>query len=326
MNNLVKLLLFFLIGVAFVSFVITPTLLFAFDASTENIKDLQEQSNQLGNAATLNPETLQDIVTEGAKTIKAQVTKADYLFIYCSQIAYNVLCFLISALLFRKFSFSKENTKQDWTKSNAILYFLTPFLLLSALPIIGESLYLNEWLGIDWLIKQSGYDLNENSVGNMIFGYAVFVPETKIQLLTSIVFVAIIPAIGEELFFRGSLQKSLEPHLGSIHNTIFVTALIFSALHFEITAFFYRFFLGVILGYVFYWSKNLLIPILIHALNNGMTVFMMYYTFSATEVINVSTQSENQKIFTLIFSTISAAVILWIYYYQSKKHSTPAAW
>lgn len=319
MNNLAKLFLFFLVAVALVSFVVTPSLLYVFDASSENISELQEKSQQLGNAEAINPENLQQIITDGAKKIKSQISKADYLFIYCSQISYNILCFLISALLFRKLTFSKQSIRQDWTKTNVALYFLTPFLLLSALPIIGESLYLNKLLGIDWLIEQSGYNVNEGSVGNMIFSYAVFVPETKLQLFTSIVFVAIIPAIGEELFFRGSLQKTLMPHLGNIHNTIFVTALIFSALHFEITAFFYRFFLGVILGYIFYWTKNLMIPILIHALNNGMTVFTMYYTFSAIDVIDASSQTGNDKSFALIYSTVAAASILWVYYTHFKR-------
>ena len=321
MNNLTKLFLFFLVAVTMVSFVITPSLLYVLDASSENISELQDKSQQLGNAEALNPENLQQIVAEGAKKIKSQITKSDYLFIYCSQIAYNFLCFLISALLFRKLVFSKQSIKKDWSKTNISLYFLTPFLLLSALPIIGESLHLNKMLGIDWLIEQSGYNLNEGSVGNMIFSYAVFVPETKFQLFTSIVFVAIIPAIGEELFFRGSLQKTLTPHLGNIHNTIFVTAFIFSALHFEITAFFYRFFLGVILGYIFYWTKNLMIPILIHALNNGMTVFTMYYTFSATEVIDTSSQAGNDKAFALIYSTLAASSILWVYYLYFKKQN-----
>ncbi|MFT6716262.1 MAG: membrane protease YdiL (CAAX protease family) [Saprospiraceae bacterium] len=319
MNNFTKLFLFFFIAVALVSFVITPILMNAFDANRDTISELQAQSQQLGNAENITPETLQQIITEGAKKIKSQITRADYLFIYCSQIAYNILCFLISALLFRKIAFSKQSRNKDWTKTNVILYFLTPFLLLSSLPIIGESLHLNDWLGINWLIEQSGFNLNEGSVGNMIFSYAVFVPETSIQLFTSIIFVAIVPAIGEELFFRGSLQKTLTPHLGNIHNTIFVTALIFSALHFEITAFFYRFFLGVILGYVFHWTKNLLIPILIHALNNGMTIFTMYYSYNAT-LSETPTEVASDTAYALILSSASAGIMLWIYYAHFKKH------
>lgn len=319
MSNLAKLFLFFLAAALLVSFVITPSLLFAFDANKEHIIELQEQSNKLGSDAKINPETLQNIVTEGAKKIKNQLNDTEYLFIYCSQVAYNLLCFLICGLIYRKITFSPEIKKQDWTKIPPALYFLTPVLLMSSLPIIGETLHLNDLLGIDWLLEQTGLNLNKSSVGNMIFSYAVFVPETKLQLLTSIIFVAIIPAVGEELFFRGSLQKTLSPLLGNIHNTIFITAFIFSALHFEITAFFYRFFLGVMLGYVYFWSKNLLVPILIHALNNGMTAFAMYYTFNADSAINIDPSTGSEKIMTLALSGITAGVVLWIYYLNYRR-------
>jgi membrane protease YdiL (CAAX protease family) len=318
MNNLAKLFLLFITAFAAVNFVFAPVFIFVFDASTENIRELQEQSYQLGKAKNLDSENLQQAIIDSARQIKSQVTKADYLFIYFQQSAYNILCFLICALIFRKITFSKQSIKQDWSKSNALLYLLTPVLLVSLIPIIGETLNLNEWLGIDRLIALSGYDVNGKSVGNMIFSYAVFIPETNFELVTSIIFVAITPAIGEELFFRGSLQKTLEPYFGNIHNTIFVTALIFSAFHFEITAFFYRFFLGVLLGYVFFWSKNLLIPILIHALNNSMGVVQMFLIKDGQVPKNLPQPSEIQNVFVLIFFTTCASGILMIYHFFYK--------
>jgi len=318
MNNLLKLFLLFLAAIAIVSFLLTPALLFAFDADADNIRALQEESQKIAATEDISPGMLQQTVTESAKRIKAQITQGDYLFIYSSQIGYNLLCFLICGLIFRKIGHSKLSNKVDWNKTPGMLYVLAPILLITALPIIGQSLQLNEWLGINKLMEHLDYDVNVKSVGNMIFSYAVFVPESIPQLITSLIFVAIVPAFGEEIFFRGSLQKTLQGQIGNIHNTIFITALIFSAFHWEITAFFYRFFLGVLLGYTFYWTKNLFIPILIHALNNGISVAMMYYTNEVSEITETPNQS-GPEAFALIISTVSAAGILWIYHLYHKK-------
>ncbi|MFT6747699.1 MAG: membrane protease YdiL (CAAX protease family) [Glaciecola sp.] len=321
MNNLVKLFLFFLIAVVVVSYVITPSLAYLFDANPDNLKALHEESIKLGNDESFDLNTLQSRVIQGAKTIKTKLTDADYYYVYSQQICYNILCFLITALVFRKLYV--KNRKLDWKKTNIALLFLTPLLLATSLPLISATLSLNEILKINQVLNYFGFDPDSNTVGNMIYSYAIIAPETKLQLVYSFLFIAIVPAVGEELFFRGGLQKVLVKRFGNIHNAIFFSALIFSAFHGDITAFFYRFFLGIILGYTFYWTKNLLIPIFIHAANNGITAFGMYYAFNATDIPDVDTiDLASQKTYAVIFSTIGTAAILWVYYFFYKAQST----
>ena len=89
--------------------------------------------------------------------------------------------------------------------------------------------------------------------------------------------IAIVPAVGEELLFRGVLQKIFEKSFKNYHVAIWVTAILFSALHMQFYGFLPRLLLGAIFGYVFYWSGSLWLPILGHFINNGSVVILSYF-------------------------------------------------
>ena len=100
--------------------------------------------------------------------------------------------------------------------------------------------------------------------------------QTK-NIIANFFIMALIPAIGEELIFRGCFQKVIGKWWNSAHLAIFVTAFLFSAIHLQFYGFLPRFLLGLLLGYLFYWSKNLWIPIIAHFLNNLMVLLLYYY-------------------------------------------------
>ncbi|WP_158233453.1 CPBP family intramembrane glutamic endopeptidase [Reichenbachiella sp. 5M10] len=90
------------------------------------------------------------------------------------------------------------------------------------------------------------------------------------------VIVAILPAIGEELLFRGLIQKYFVKAIKNPHLAIWLTAVMFSAFHMQFFGFFPRMLLGALFGYFYYYSGNLLYAILAHFVNNGLTIVMLY--------------------------------------------------
>lgn len=90
------------------------------------------------------------------------------------------------------------------------------------------------------------------------------------------VVIAIIPAIGEEFVFRGLIQTELQRAFGNPHVAIWLAAAFFSAFHFQFLGFFPRMLIGALLGYVYFWSGNLWLPIVVHFLNNGLQVIALY--------------------------------------------------
>jgi hypothetical protein len=77
---------------------------------------------------------------------------------------------------------------------------------------------------------------------------------------------------GEELLFRGALQTIFLRWIRNPHVAILLVAFIFSAIHMQFYGFFPRLALGLLFGYLFYWSNNLWIPIFAHLVNNGAVV------------------------------------------------------
>jgi membrane protease YdiL (CAAX protease family) len=126
--------------------------------------------------------------------------------------------------------------------------------------------------------------------------------EVLVKLLTSnmspvyfsfvFLVVAVIAGVGEELVFRGFVQTEFvrafkNPHLG-----IWLAAVFFSAFHMQFFGFFPRLLIGAMLGYLYFWSGNLWIPIICHFLNNGLQVIGLYlYQLNIHHVDMESTDS-----------------------------------
>lgn len=89
------------------------------------------------------------------------------------------------------------------------------------------------------------------------------------QGLAALVVLAGLPAVVEELVFRGLIQRGLGRWLHSSHGSVWLTAALFSLLHVQFLGFVPRFILGLVLGYLYLWSDNLLVPIVAHFTQNA---------------------------------------------------------
>ena len=92
-----------------------------------------------------------------------------------------------------------------------------------------------------------------------------------------VVVIALVPAIAEELVFRGVIQKNLvrwfSPHVG-----VWLGAALFSAIHFQFFGFVPRFVLGLVLGYLYLWSGNILVSMAAHFTQNAFQLLIIYLT------------------------------------------------
>lgn len=95
-------------------------------------------------------------------------------------------------------------------------------------------------------------------------------------LAFNIFMVALLPAIGEELLFRGVIQRIFTNMTRNYHWGIWISAILFSALHMQFYGFVPRVLLGAIFGYILVWSGSMWLPILGHFINNAIAVTAMY--------------------------------------------------
>ena len=97
-------------------------------------------------------------------------------------------------------------------------------------------------------------------------------------LLVVLLIVGVLAGIGEELTFRGILQKLILDKCRNRHIAIWTAAFIFSAIHFQFYGFIPRLLLGAFFGYLLVGSGNLWLPVAAHFLNNAMTTLYTYFS------------------------------------------------
>ena len=129
-------------------------------------------------------------------------------------------------------------------------------------------------------------------------------------MLFNLVIIALIPAIGEELTFRGVLQQSLTRKMNP-HIAIILSSAIFSFIHFQFYGFLPRMFLGMLLGYMFYITNSLWTSMLMHFVNNGATV-VIYYLCNIGVIEDAEHFGETQNVWIIIASAvITIGLIVW---------------
>ena len=185
--------------------------------------------------------------------------------------------FIVPPILYGWIVYKKPITSLSLkTFSTPINWLLVLALMVVAMPFMtwlvefNEQLILPDFLApLENWMKQSEQSaealtkvfLTFNGVGSFVY---------------ILLIVAIVPAVGEELLFRGVLQKIMVSWFKNYHVAIWVTAILFSALHMQFYGFLPRMLLGALFGYVFYWSGSLWLPIFGHFINNGSVVALSY--------------------------------------------------
>lgn len=126
-------------------------------------------------------------------------------------------------------------------------------------------------------------------------------------LFSNIFLIALIPALGEELFFRGTLQRVLKDWKG-VKTAIWISAVIFSAIHFEFYGFVPRMLLGAFLGYLLFWSENLWLPVTAHFINNLIAILFYYFKNNGYKLPDIDTVGTGN---TLWLGIVSGSLVIF---------------
>lgn len=130
-------------------------------------------------------------------------------------------------------------------------------------------------------------------------------------LLLNLLIIALIPAVGEEMTFRGVLQQSLTRKMNP-HAAIILSAAIFSFIHFQFYGFLPRMFLGILLGYMFYITGSLWTSILMHFVNNGSLVVLYYLNNKGIINVDVEHFCETWSMWYFVASAVvTIGLIAW---------------
>lgn len=142
------------------------------------------------------------------------------------------------------------------------------------------------------------------------------------SLFSSLLIIAALAAVSEELLFRSVLQKGLMRLFKNVHVAIIVTAFVFSAFHMDFFGFLPRFILGLMLGYMFWMTGSIFPSMLMHFVNNATIVMLHYLNTRGFIDIDVDHFCSTDNVLVIILSLIMTVAIFIICNRFSKRQDS----
>ncbi|MCK9209818.1 MAG: CPBP family intramembrane metalloprotease [Ignavibacteriaceae bacterium] len=258
--------------------------------------------------------------------------KADANALRLITMAGQVLFILLPALIFSKIIYEDVTRVIRFRTAPWIEIALFTVGIIALTPVLQNYLYIQNYF-LEQLAKQNGFihmikdsldsldKLVESSYGSLLKIHSAMDGAIVIAV------VAITPAVCEEVMFRGFIQKSFElkykPFLGAL-----ITAIFFGLYHFNPYAFLPLTILGFYLGYSAYKSNSILVPVVLHFINN-LSAVVLFMVFGDSELEQSKAITSTELTPTLISLTYQIILFVLVligiqYYYRKKKRVTAA--
>ncbi|MBS1948367.1 MAG: CPBP family intramembrane metalloprotease [Bacteroidetes bacterium] len=219
----------------------------------------------------------------------------------------TICIFLLPALLFAfiAFRFRQFYFLGFRKQERGSFYIIAVVIVVFVFPFVGWLGELNEHIPLSkWMIE------SEKEAGRQMGAFLKM--SSTSDVVINILLVALLPAICEEVFFRGCVQRILIQLFKSPWSGIVITAALFSAFHMEFAGFLPRMFLGILLGALFWYGNSLWINIIAHFFYNGIQVIAVLW--------DPKIASQNPSV--PVYAALISGIIVFSLLYVVKKQST----
>ena len=240
-------------------------------------------------------------------------------FLRFMQALSQVFCMLLPALLFAFMFYPNVSSffKLRFARKQTLVTIFGCLAFVTIIPIIdiitqwNNAMHLPESMSA---IEQQIRDLGLQSEEML----AKFLEQEggPLLLLANIVVMAVVPAVCEEFIFRGAVQQTCAKWFGNHHWAILLTAAVFSIIHFDLFNFMPRFLMGLLLGYIFYYSGTIWASIMAHFTNNALVVLI--YHFFGAESVKISTPGQ-VNVWLIVVGVVLTSLIAYFFVKTSKK-------
>lgn len=236
------------------------------------------------------------------------------------QILQSIFLFIIPAVivgyLFEQSSLGYFGMKKIPAGSVVLMIIL---IMMVSLPLINWLVSINEMMKLpsslagmeNWMkdTEDQAAKITEKFLDVHTFGgFAV-----------NMLMIAIIPAIGEEMLFRGLFQRLFGEWFKNNHVAIFLAAFLFSAVHLQFYGFLPRMMLGVMFGYMYIWTGTLWAPIFAHFLNNGAAVLVSYLSNRGIIHADYEKFGSTDSVFLIFTSVVFTGLLLYGIFLRSRQ-------
>lgn len=225
--------------------------------------------------------------------------------------------FLIPSLLFGYFSDPQPASYLGLRKPGKEIYWILGIVsLIAAIPLVEYTGVLNRQLPVGQSTYKSIQGMEEDAARTIKF---MLGGHTITNLVINLVFIALFAGIGEELFFRGVLQRLLVKAFKSPWVGIVLAAFAFSFFHFQFFGFVPRFLLGILLGAIYWYSGSLWPAILAHFFYDALFIVLAYNNPALVESAEASIfEKTGSLVLMAIVSLVLTVLLVWF----MKRNST----
>jgi membrane protease YdiL (CAAX protease family) len=187
-------------------------------------------------------------------------------------------------------------------------------LIIVAIPFINFTEMINSKLSLPTFLSGVEQWMKNAEESAKMLTEAFLNTNTISSLMVNLFVMAIIPAIGEELVFRGLFQRLFTEWFKNVHWGIIASAAVFSAFHFQFYGFIPRMLLGVVFGYFLVWSGSLWLPIAAHFVNNTLGIlyfFLLHNGYVSDRLDKLGTEGATSTSI-IIFSILLSASMIFL--------------
>jgi len=224
--------------------------------------------------------------------------------------------FLIPSLLFGYFSDPKPAQYLGLRSPHQSIYWILGVAaLLVSIPFVEYTGILNQKLIVSGEAQKWMKSLEEEAAKQIQF---MLSKHTVSELFLNLVFISLFAGVGEELFFRGVLQRLFIKLTKNPWAGIIITAILFSGVHFQFFGFLPRLFLGILLGALYWYSGSLWTAILAHFVYDGLIIVLVYFKPEMAADSNATIVNPAQLTLMAFISAVLTFVVVWQMIKKSK--------
>lgn len=183
-------------------------------------------------------------------------------------------------------------------------------LMFTALFVSGGLSYINEIIPISSNLK-AYFDKLENDYNDQV--KAIIGLKSNTDFIIALFVMAFLPALCEEVLFRGGLQNFLTRSTQKPWLSIVIVSILFSVVHFSYYGFLSRMFLGIVLGAIFHYSGKIWLSILGHFINNAVALTILFFYIKSGKSIDEAMNEDVKTYWGLLFLPL---VIMLIIYFK----------
>lgn len=255
------------------------------------------------------PEILRDLTDEKALMVNKYF-----------QIIQSIGLFIVPAMVAAYIFSNKSSEYLGFSKKPELFSLIVAgIVMIVSIPLVNWLLQINEMLTLPEALHSIEEWIRNAEEDRIEISKAFLEVSTFGGFLINLLMFGVIAAIGEELIFRGLVLRFLHEWFRNAHVAVILSALLFAVLHLQFFSLLPRIGLGVLMGYLYVWTRSIWVPILVHFVNNASAVVVFYLVNIGYLKLDVESFGTTDNVYFLISSTIAVTFLIASIYFREQK-------